>query len=1787
MIIKIPKLLVCSILLCISGVASATPTITFGPLGTGLSDGTAPFGTAQTDSSGNIIACGSETDAQTAGADCGESNRVVRNQDIASHLWSISVNGGDPTIAPGDPVLSDVIIEQIIHPSANAEVSFSSMPAACTVAAGGGSNPVSTIVVNADGSSTLTCNLGSFTEGQARIFTVPVKPSGNSWNGSSYTTTQRVYSVDSTTGNSNANVTTHVDSTPITISAAPAYDIVHSISSTEGIRNNNVATRDVGFGVEPGFIGYMHIRMTADRKTGIEAITQPIVINDTFTATAGSTSGATYPLEFYVTQCIRNPSGWGTETWGSDAVRTDREEGEHVVDSGTCEYTRDNASDPTSTSFTVNLDGADLSGSRYPTRTVNGTDLTAGPFYVMNHRVQIFIPFRSVDLADGIAGNSTGTVYLSSLISDFDPDSPSGTSNYGTETEPGYNGELIDGLRSNNQLGPGEFKLTVKGSFSKRNLLYTDNRVLSYAYSGTSSYHSGDGELESGQSTAGWVLVYNNGTVDFNNPIACDVFDRSVQVLTDRGDVGATAGTYAFMGTYAPSGHDYTDYQIEYAYIDTSGDDPLDGNGDGVNDYNATSGRYDGDWTKHRAARCDDTSATNGWHTDPANVTGGIDGVNAARAVLSPTAIAEGKTFAPGHQIRFIVPLKARDKFNGGPHDGESIPVGTVLPNFGGFKSDEWSSNWTARNYTPAPESGNVDGDRVTLSRMNIVLDSHSITPYAASGDTASTIAGNQIIWQVDTALQSTIPNPGNAENLRIINELPPEVTYNPSCTTDTVGGTPAGIIQYNTDRNGDPAPGYTLLTWNLGNLQANTPIAPRIICTDSDPLVEDGTSVINYAEIRADNTISSLAVRSDTHTVLVEQVGEIQVSKTVDVPLDDRNDSQVYNIAWSNYSAALKIAAPVAIDIFPYSGDNNTPQSNFSGVLELEGEPVTTWLDGSTPTTGEQPIGTWYYTSDNPSGITLDPDSNTSNWCTEAQFNTGLTGCPVEFADTTAVKFISNYDLEKEGNPRQGVRAAVTLNAGTTADNGSAETNDPGDIYTNRFAVDSSTLPAAQYLISPNATVQVASYAIGDFVFADIDGNGKYDSSIDYTAPDGVIVNLHRPDGTLVKTTTIGTEEPGRFIFHTLDSGDYYIEIPASEFQNDQSLEHWTPSILVNGDGANNDDNGEDEDNNESDDQHAYANGDPLSNGIRTGIITVNANAAPPGGIPTGNEPIGENVANITDPTSGDDFSNLTLDIGLIPDMYEVTGTVWDDANNNGIRENNEAGIAGVTVVMAGSPYTGVPVRCLSVDTDANGFYKFDAVMSGEYQIIESDASDAPFSGSTCPVAGSDPATYVSTTSNTRNIVVHETDVVRQDFGDYNGVIISGTVFDDNGDGAGTSANENQEGSEPGISGILVVATDASGSTVYDTTRTATDGSYTLHVPGTITGSVVKITETNGNGYVTTGAQVGNSSGAYTASDDSISFTVVSATNYSGLDFGDVKKPTFEPNHTGQIIPGNVVFYNHTFTATAGGTVNFSRTTDLNVSQGWASLLYRDTNCDGTLNGSEGSNSALTPTSSIAVSAGERICIIDKVYAPSNVAPRDQYRVTTTASFNYGGSGVGTVDLTVTDTTTAGQVAAPTTPATPAVAPTPAEPVQAETPATPTTPAIPEIEATPAQPAVAATPVTPVVGPSRLELRKSVQNITQNTAETETMNQAAPGDTLKYRIYYSNTGTGPITDLQVNDSAPAFTLFKLGTGSCDSTPAGMTCSPMMGFDAIEWEFTGTLEGGTSGSVSYEVIIDE
>lgn len=720
------------VFLLFPALASATPALNLGPFGpnNGTVDGTAPF---------NVLnGCGGDAgNRQTAGEDCGEANLVVRNQDVVAHSWSVTANN----YAPGAENLKNVILEQTITPADGAVIAFERIPVVCTTAGGGGSTPVSNIVTNPDGSSKLVCNLGEFTEGQQKSFSVYVKVSGKSPNDSSYTSEQRIYSLDSA-GVENATPDDSPKVGPILISAAPAYDLIHSISPIQGLYNRDPAKRDVGKGLEMGYHTYMMIRVAATRKTGVEAITQPFSFDNVITAT--HTDGVTpYPeFEYHITQCIPQPSGWGGEVWGNETMYADQPQNTKVIDSGTCEYTRSDPADPTSDySFTVK--NADLSGNRYPTKTVyGGADLTAGPYYVVNHRVQIWIPFRTIDGEDGVMGNNNGQVKVSSALEGFDPNGVSGTSNFGALKEPGFGGALMDdGTRSNNLLGPTDYPIFPAGSFCDYIFDRENGSGASYTYLPTQSgWHSGDGEVEPGQTYHNMLHYGNSGSVNLTNPVACTAFDNSTQKPVTRDKIGAPAdGVYAYVGTYAGEGFDATKYTVEYGHADTTSDDILDGDGNGTKDYDLASGRYDGNWTKSAALRCDDAVSPGGWFTDITAVPGGIDAVNMVRVRLKdPVA----DSLEPGQYIRVGVPLEARNTFNGGPYNGEQIPIGTVLASFGAVKSDQWAQTWypgNPRGYNPMPETGACDGDRVTLNRVSLRIDSESLTPVAASGKTAST----------------------------------------------------------------------------------------------------------------------------------------------------------------------------------------------------------------------------------------------------------------------------------------------------------------------------------------------------------------------------------------------------------------------------------------------------------------------------------------------------------------------------------------------------------------------------------------------------------------------------------------------------------------------------------------------------------------------------------------------------------------------------------------------------------------------------------------------------------------------------------------------------------------------------------------------------------------------------------------------------------------------------------------------------------------------------------------
>lgn len=177
----------------------------------------------------------------------------------------------------------------------------------------------------------------------------------------------------------------------------------------------------------------------------------------------------------------------------------------------------------------------------------------------------------------------------------------------------------------------------------------------------------------------------------------------------------------------------------------------------------------------------------------------------------------------------------------------------------------------------------------------------------------------------------------------------------------------------------------------------------------------------------------------------------------------------------------------------------------------------------------------------------------------------------------------------------------------------------------------------------------------------------------------------------------------------------------------------------------------------------------------------------------------------------------NLNADFGYLVRPSSVGDRVWKDLDFDGEQDQNEAGVAGVTVQLLNA--SGATVA--TTTTDAEGKYLFEGLSSGDYSVILSGVP-AGFSPSfdLDGVATADKAAFtLGPGANKRDV----------DFGyGYNGSV-GDTIWLD------ADLNGAQNGGESGISGITVTLQDGSG-TVVATTTTDGNGKYLFNrlAPGT-----------------------------------------------------------------------------------------------------------------------------------------------------------------------------------------------------------------------------------------------------------------------------------------------------------------------------------------------------------------
>src|SRR5206468_3371610 len=132
------------------------------------------------------------------------------------------------------------------------------------------------------------------------------------------------------------------------------------------------------------------------------------------------------------------------------------------------------------------------------------------------------------------------------------------------------------------------------------------------------------------------------------------------------------------------------------------------------------------------------------------------------------------------------------------------------------------------------------------------------------------------------------------------------------------------------------------------------------------------------------------------------------------------------------------------------------------------------------------------------------------------------------------------------------------------------------------------------------------------------------------------------------------------------------------------------------------------------------------------------------------------------------------------------ISGQVFNDLNDNGVKDSGEPGLQGFTVFLDSNNNGTLDAGETSTVTDANGNFSFTNLPAGTYRVREVT-----------------PTGFLRTTANPGDITVSSgTTVSGVNFGNFSifaSNTISGQVFNDlNGNGI-------RDSGEPGLSGITV----------------------------------------------------------------------------------------------------------------------------------------------------------------------------------------------------------------------------------------------------------------------------------------------------------------------------------------------------------------------------------------------
>ena len=342
----------------------------------------------------------------------------------------------------------------------------------------------------------------------------------------------------------------------------------------------------------------------------------------------------------------------------------------------------------------------------------------------------------------------------------------------------------------------------------------------------------------------------------------------------------------------------------------------------------------------------------------------------------------------------------------------------------------------------------------------------------------------------------------------------------------------------------------------------------------------------------------------------------------------------------------------------------------------------------------------------------------------------------------------------------------------------------------------------------------------------------------------------------------------------------------------------------------------------------------------IGNGTVDLSDNdAALTGGIPQ---------ISYTPATAG--ANNHNLDFGF-KGLASLGDKVWRDDDQDGIQDAAEPGVAGITVTLYDNlgNVTGTTV------TDAYGFYLFDNLIVGTYQVgftapanynfatQTNNTDNTVLTGGSTAANGSD---VNASTGRTANIVLTAGENERNIDA---GLIFSQPASNSIGDKVwlDSDGNGNQNGTEPGISGVTVTLFAADGVTIVATTVTDANGNYLFTGLPAGTNYIIGLTLPAGMTYTsstgtTTGNATINSDVSTTTGKSTLINTGAAGNQITGIDAGLI----LTNNATASV--GDKVWID-----LAGGTANVQDAGEPGLA-GVTVNLYRDANADGSINGAE-----------------------------------------------------------------------------------------------------------------------------------------------------------------------------------------------------------------------------------------